>query len=383
MGYLVEEHVGYLADPQRMQAYRSALRSLVRPGAVVVDLGSGTGILGMLACEAGASRVYCIDESSMLGVAKTHITANGYADRCVFLKSHSRDVQLPELVDLVVADQMGSFGLGAGLLESFADAKQRFLKPTGILVPNRLNLYLAGVRAPEFRDALARVRSNAGALDVSHLQHLMLNDVRTVDPRGEPQDLCTSVGELVSLTLGSAVPETITGVVEISATSAGVLDGIAGWFSASLDLANGTELTNAPFSSERIDRRYMFLPFKEPVTMAANDVFRVSLTTMSGHTLVAWHLQKVDASGNRTSLIKQTSLPGNLLSRRHLLQTSGDHRPVLSRRGLMKRYILELCNEERSMNDIISALYERHADQLSSRERAAELVISTLCNVTE
>ncbi|HEU5077388.1 MAG TPA: 50S ribosomal protein L11 methyltransferase, partial [Polyangiaceae bacterium] len=120
MAFVVEEHVGYVADEHRMHAYRRALRTLVRPGAVVVDLGSGSGILGLLACEAGAARVYCIDESAMLRVARTHIVASGYADRCVFLNTHSQDVKLPELADLVVADQMGPFGLWAGLLECFA-----------------------------------------------------------------------------------------------------------------------------------------------------------------------------------------------------------------------------------------------------------------------
>lgn len=383
MAFIVEEHVGYLADDRRMHAYRSALQALVRPGAVVVDLGSGTGILGMLACEAGASRVYCIDESSMLGVARTHITANGYAERCVFLKAHSMDVQLPELADLVVADQMGPFGLWAGLVESFADARKRFLKPTGTLVPSKLSLRVAGVRAPEFRDRLARLRVNAGALDMSHLEHLMLNDVRVVGPELEPNALCTTLGEVANLTLGAPAPETISASVEISATCTGPLDGIAGWFSASLDLTNGTELTNTPFSTERIDRHCIFLPFKERLSVTENDVFRVTLTMMPDRTFVAWHVQKVDAVGNRVSLFKQTSLPSNLLSRRHLLQTNGEHRPVLSGRGRMKRYILELCNEERSMNDIISAVYDRYSEELNSRERAAELVIGTLSNLTQ
>lgn len=383
MGNLVEEHVGYLADDHRMNAYRSALSALVRPGAVVVDLGSGSGILGLLACQAGAARVYCIDESSMLGVARAHIGASGYADRCVFLSAHSEEVKLPELADLVVADQMGPFGVWAGLLECFADARRRFLKPTGVLVPSRLGLWLAGVADPEFQARQRAVERNAGTLDFSHLRHLMQHDVQMVGPPLTRHAFVTAPAELVSLTLGVDAPEKLTASVELTATTSGTLDGLAGWFSATLDAGSAIELTNRPLSPERIDRSYMFVPFKSPLSVAEGDVLRITLTTLSRQTFLAWNVQRVDASGNRVSLLKQTSLPTSLLSRRQVLQTSGEHRPVLSRRGRLKRYILELCDEQRTIDQIINAVHERYGEDLHSRERASELVIGTLSHLTQ
>ena len=65
MSLVLDEHRRYLADRFRLLHYERALRELVRPGAVVVDLASGTGILGLFACRAGASRVYAIEAEPM------------------------------------------------------------------------------------------------------------------------------------------------------------------------------------------------------------------------------------------------------------------------------------------------------------------------------
>ena len=65
MSLIVDEHREYLADPARVGAFRSALQSVVRPGDIGLDLASGTGILGMLACRAGASRVYAIESGDI------------------------------------------------------------------------------------------------------------------------------------------------------------------------------------------------------------------------------------------------------------------------------------------------------------------------------
>ena len=51
------EHVDMLEDRVRCRAYAIAIRKAVRPGAVVLDLGCGTGILGLLALKAGAKSV--------------------------------------------------------------------------------------------------------------------------------------------------------------------------------------------------------------------------------------------------------------------------------------------------------------------------------------
>src|SRR3954454_4022186 len=69
MSLVVDEHREYLADPVRVGAFDAALRAMVRPGSIVLDLASGTGILGLLGLRAGAAHVYAIESEPIAGLA--------------------------------------------------------------------------------------------------------------------------------------------------------------------------------------------------------------------------------------------------------------------------------------------------------------------------
>ena len=167
---VIDEHRLYLRDRHRVSAYERALREVVRPGDIVVDLASGTGILGMLACRAGARRVYAIEESGIAGLARQIARANGFEDRITSVRGNSRLVTLPERADVVVCDQIGGFGLEAGIFELAKDVRQRFLRPGGTFVPSAVELVVAAVehsglhgRAALLEGASGGLRLHAGA----------------------------------------------------------------------------------------------------------------------------------------------------------------------------------------------------------------------------
>ncbi|MBV8878516.1 MAG: methyltransferase domain-containing protein [Planctomycetaceae bacterium] len=140
-------HQLLLADRVRLRAVRDAFRKTVRPGAVIVDLGSGTGILGYLALRAGAGRVYAIERHPIVKLARSLAAENGFQDRVTFVKGDSRRVTLPERADLVISDLVGPFGVDPEMAESIVDAR-RFLKKGGRFVPERSELWMAPVSAP-------------------------------------------------------------------------------------------------------------------------------------------------------------------------------------------------------------------------------------------
>ena len=93
--YSVADYGIMIADRVRMEAYMQALRSAVRPGGVVVDIGTGTGIFALLACRFGARRVYAIEPNDAIQVAREIARANGYAERIEFLQMLSTRAVLP------------------------------------------------------------------------------------------------------------------------------------------------------------------------------------------------------------------------------------------------------------------------------------------------
>ncbi len=145
MSLILDEHREYLSDRARIDAFARAVTLMVRPGDVVLDLGSGTGILGLMACRAGAERVYALEYGPIVGLARQIAQANGFGDRVHFIKELSTRAVLPEPVDLVLTDQIGRFGFEAGLLEYLPDARRRFLKPGGRTIPSGVDLWLAPV----------------------------------------------------------------------------------------------------------------------------------------------------------------------------------------------------------------------------------------------
>lgn len=135
-------HVALIGDPVRIRAFRSALRKLAK-GKVVADLGCGTGVLGLLALQAGAKRVVAIDRHPIIHVAKAVARENGVEDRIDFVHADSRDVKIR--ADVVVSDLVGQLGVDEHLVECLVDARDRW---GARLIPSRIDLHAQPIHAP-------------------------------------------------------------------------------------------------------------------------------------------------------------------------------------------------------------------------------------------
>ena len=199
MSLIIDEHRQLLADSVRLAAFESAISSVIRPGQTVLDLASGTGILGLLACRAGARRVYSIEEGGICAVAREFAKANGFSDRIIFIKGFSTHVSLPERVDAVVADQIGNFGFNAGVVQYFADARKRFLKPEGVTIPRQMDLIVAPVVAPELFGQVDFWATQLAGLDLSPARELAANTGYQVNL--SPDSLCGEPGVIARVCL--------------------------------------------------------------------------------------------------------------------------------------------------------------------------------------
>jgi len=150
------EHARMLHDDRRTGAYLAAIAEAVRPGDVVLDIGTGSGVLAIAAARAGARRVYAVEASDIAGVAERVFAANGVTDTVTLVPGWSRELELPEPADLLVAELIGNEPLEEEILETTLDARRRLLRPEARLIPHRLTLLARPLR---LTDGEARQRA--------------------------------------------------------------------------------------------------------------------------------------------------------------------------------------------------------------------------------
>jgi hypothetical protein len=127
-----------LMDRPRVEAYAQALARVVRPGHHVLEIGTGTGILAVLAARAGA-RVTAVERYAVIQTARTVAERSGVADRIEFIRGRS-DLVEAERADVLVSELVGNRILNEAMLEVTLDARTRLLRPDAQLIPCGLTI---------------------------------------------------------------------------------------------------------------------------------------------------------------------------------------------------------------------------------------------------
>ena len=143
-----------IADRRRFRAYQEAIASAVRPGDAVAEIGCGPAVFALLACQAGARRVYAIDSEPIVDLAAQLAEANGFADRIEFIQRDSRKIDLAEHVNVIISDIRGALPLFGHAISTIEDARTRFLAEGGTLIPQRDTLKAAIIEAPSQYDRI-------------------------------------------------------------------------------------------------------------------------------------------------------------------------------------------------------------------------------------
>jgi precorrin-6B methylase 2 len=154
------EHGRMLHDDRRTGDYLAAIAEAVRPGDVVLDIGTGSGVLAVAAARAGARRVFAVEASDIADAARRVFALNGVDDTVTLVPGWSRQIELPEPADVLVAEIIGNEPLEEEILETTLDARRRLLKPGARLIPRTLTLLARPLLLPE-EDARQRAIGRA------------------------------------------------------------------------------------------------------------------------------------------------------------------------------------------------------------------------------
>jgi SAM-dependent methyltransferase len=273
---LLDFHRFLLAETDvRLDRFRQAIAERVKPGDTVLDLGTGTGILAFLACRAGARRVYAVDNAAVIEWARLMARANGFEDRIVFLGRPSQDIELPEHVDLVVADIFGLCGLYEGGIRSLMDVRDRFLKPGGVMIPKAFEMFVAPVEVPaHYRRHIDCWNSRRHGFDWSAMRQLAVNNRYPVLVK--PRALLAEAAVVAAVDVAGVTAAALSGEVCLTVRRTGTMHGLCGWFTSAL--SDEVALTNRP-GATTTNYAQAFFPVERPIPLSPGDRVTARVTS--------------------------------------------------------------------------------------------------------
>ncbi len=358
-----------IADEVRTPAYAAAIAATVRPGDVVLDLGAGTGIMSLLACRAGARKVYAVETSDAIALAQDIARANDMADRIEFIQAQSTDITLTERANVIVSDLRGVLPLLQQHIPSIVDARQRHLAPGGVLVPQRDRLHLAIVEAPgEYERLTAPWQTDRFGFDMSAARMIVTN---TWDRAFLGADQLISESACwATLDYRSIESPNVAATVSVTAQRAGVAHALTAWFDA--ELTDGIGYSNAPGRPETVYGTGFF-PLTTPVELAAGDTLTVSLRAdlVGSDYICTWDTEVFghDAAAPRVQF-HQSTFFGGAVALDKVRKRAGGHVPVRNREGDLDAAILCAMTGQWTVDAIATRVFEQIPGRFRTRSEA-------------
>lgn len=359
------EHIDYLTLPGRNALYRLAIAATLRPSDTVADLGCGVGVLGLFCLETGAAHCWGIDSSDAIHLARESIERAGLADRYTCIADSTFRTELPERVDLLICDHVGYMGFDYGIVPLMRDARRRFLKPGGKMIPEALDLLVAPVCSDACHSAAAAWSKDGVPGAYRWLDRLHRN--RKISHNFVPAELLGGLTALGHIDFAEEEPALFRFEAGLKIARAGRFDGFAGWFDC--QLAGDIRMTNSPLDPASIQRPQAFFPALESFAVEAGDEVRVSLRFMAENHIIAWTIQPPGG----VPVQKLSTFNSMVITPADLVRDSG--RPLaLTRDGEARAFVLALVDGQRSGEDIIAAVLAQRPELLPSPQAIRDFV---------
>lgn len=296
----IEYHRTLIADRIRNAAFERALKAVIKPGeTTVADVGAGTGLLSLMAVKLGAREVFLYEAAEVAGVAAKALKANG-ARNCHLFPCHSTEMVDPPKVDIVVSETLGNYPFEEHIIETLADARARFLKPKGTIIPDALSQLVA----PVISDRIDReLRAwDATGFDMSFARTMSLNNiyVRTLKPT-ELLDAGASAHVWDEIDFTKEGRTSRKGEASWRLKAPATVYGFATWWQA--ELSPGVLLSTAP-GAPATHWEQLYFPLLTPLAVKAGETVAIALRSRTSEqegTNLAWTATQSDAKGRQVA----------------------------------------------------------------------------------
>lgn len=359
--YTIHDHGDMIADRGRTGAYAAALCAHVTAASVVVDIGAGAGILTLLACQAGARKVFAIESEATIAVAQDLVRANGFAERVTFIQDVSTAVTLPEKADIVVADIHGALPFYQAAPAALFDARNRLLKPGGVIIPVSDTVLAGVVSAPSTYRQILEPWEQLPGLDGTAGRLRSVNSWRPY--RFPAKALVVEPAVWLTLAYSRAEPPTPRATVSWTIGQPCEAHGLCLWFDC--DTAPGSGFSNSPRSGEDHVFGQAFLPWPEACRLESGDQVSADIRAdlVSADYLWSWRttIRRADAPNSVNAEYAQSEFRSVPFSRDWLRKSSSSFIPSPNEDAGIDKLVLLV--DRTPLEDIARRVSERFPDR--------------------
>ncbi len=360
----ISSHRSMVFDEHRNALYGQALRNLVTPDSVVLDLGAGLGIHGLIAAMAGAKRVYLVEPEPIAQVAQEIVQANGLADKVVVLEHRVEEVELPEQVDIIVSVFTGNLLYTEDLLPSLFLARKRYLKPGGHMVPDLAELVLAPVSAPELHAKfIERWSEPSLGLDLSAGRRFAANEMLWLNREESPLQTLAKGYVLSAVDLLKSRQADCNGETQCQIETSGSCHGLLGWIRIKL----GNEWLSTDPAAPAVHWSPALLPLDPPLALDAGEVISISLQRPARGDWT-WTVKANAGVRRHSSFLARADGPKRL---RKMMPT---HTAGLNKKGEKALFTLTMMQAGSSNREIAQRLIDGDPQAFQDFEEALRLV---------
>jgi protein arginine N-methyltransferase 1 len=357
--YVLRDYANMIDDRVRTDAYARALRQVLRPGGVCLDLGTGTGFFAVLACRLGARKVIAVEPNDAIHVAREVAAANGCAERIMFLQDFSTRIHLEERADVIVTELHGVLPLWERAVPTLIDARRRLLAPGGTLIPQRETLWAAVAEAPEeYRRISVLGRNSVHGIDLGVLRSRLLNT--WCKTRLESDRLLVAPRPWASLDYATVEELSARGELAWTVERQGTGHGLLLWFDTTL--VEGIRLCTGP-GQAKFYWGQGFFPWVHPVPLAAGDLVEVALRADLVGSDYIWGWNSRVRSGGPAGPVRadfrQSTFFGASVGPDLFRKRAADYRAGLNEEGRIDAFILTHLDAAASLGDLAGKVAEQ------------------------